>query len=84
MKIEKNIPLPLTYKSGKQVKLKYPINELKPKESFLIPAKTNIEKNRITRNICTIIYNWKRNYSVKERKFTTKAEKKGIRVWRIS
>lgn len=81
MKIEKNVQMPSMYKSGKQVRLKWPLNEMEVGDSILIPAKTKKQKYETQRNVCTVVYNWKKWHG-KDWRFTTKAEDKGVRVWR--
>lgn len=80
MKIDKNVPMPATYKNGKQIKTKYPFPFMEVGDSFLVKCKES-ECPKTTKLLIVYSQNWRKLHNDKWR-FTTKKVNGGIRVWR--
>lgn len=69
-KIEKNIKVPFKTKGPGRPK-KYPFDQMKPGDSFLVPLEKKIS---IRQRVC-------HKNKISKYKFITRAVKDGIRVW---
>lgn len=79
VKIEKGVPIP---KSESGNNSKYPLKIMEVGDSFLVPYKEG-KKSRDTQSRMTSIIAAYRNKHDVTKKFVTKAEEGGVRVWRI-
>jgi hypothetical protein len=77
IQIDKNIPVP-DKKSG--ANCKYPWREMKVGDSFLVPYRSAADANERAYQQSGIINNQK---SYRPKRYTSRQQKDGIRVWRI-
>lgn len=75
-RIEKNVPIPP--KGAGKRRVKFPFREMKPGDSFLVPAKSPAEQRLVRQRVTT--------YGIQtlgKGTITTRTVPKGVRVWRI-
>ncbi len=72
-KIDKKIPLPDHYKTGKVSK--YPFPEMKVGDSFFVPGKSTAVK--------AAAFNWSKRNKEGKWKFCSSARDGGMRIWRL-
>lgn len=82
IKIEKNIPLPVSYMKAD---VKYPFDDMEKGDSFFVSFEENLtleEKRKIANSVSSSCHSWKKNRKVVDKSFITRTTKEGVRCWR--
>lgn len=84
-RLEDGVPVPPLAKARRPSgrKPKYPLADMVPSQSFLVPAIGEDEKNRVTRCITYSACALRKREGFAGWKFWTRHVDEGVRVWRI-
>lgn len=82
IRVDQGVPIPKMRRRGKPPPFKYPWSEMKPGDSFLMPYDGRAP-GKAASSLTGLAHQFNRNNG-KEWTWTTRREKGGVRIWRLT